>query len=65
MTYFMTLMVRVTFVVGLSYLMTPKDHRVIRDRLDLLYDPKGHDDLCGQFDLVYDAKKSRGHYRSP
>ena len=34
--------------------MTPKGHRVIRGRRDLLYDPKGHGDLCGRFDLVYD-----------
>ena len=40
--------------------MTPKGHRVIRGRRDLLYDPKGHDDLCGWFDLVYDLKRSRG-----
>ena len=41
--------------------MTPKGHRVIRGRRDLLYDPKGHGDLCGLFDLVYDPKRSRGH----
>ena len=40
--------------------MTPKGHRVIRGRRDLLYDPKGHGDLCGRFDLVYDLKRSRG-----
>ena len=28
--------------------MTPKGHRVIRGRRDLLYDPKGHGDLCGR-----------------
>ena len=42
-------------------IMTPKGHRVIRGRRDLLYDPKGHGDLCGRFDLVYDLKRSRGH----
>ena len=40
--------------------MTPKGHRVIRGRSDLLYDPKGHGDFCGQFDLVYDPKKVTG-----
>ena len=57
----MTPKVTVTFVVGLTQFMTPKGHRVIRGRRDLLYDPKGHGDLCGQFDLVYDLKRSRGH----
>ena len=37
--------------------MSPKGHRVIRGRRDLLYDPKGHGDLCGRFDLVYDPQK--------
>ena len=41
--------------------MTPKGHRVIRGRRDLLYDPKSHGDLCGWFNLVYDTKRSRGH----
>ena len=52
--------------------MTPKCHRVIKGRLDLLYDPKGHDELCvslslfmnpkghgairGRRDLLYDPK---------
>ena len=40
--------------------MTPKGHRVIRGRRDLLYDPKGHGDLCGRFDLVYDLRKVTG-----
>ena len=40
--------------------MTPKGHRVIRGRRDLLYDPKGHGDLCGRFDLVYDPKEVTG-----
>ena len=53
--------VTVTFVVGLTYFMTPKGHGVIRGRRDLLYDPKGHGDLCGRFDLVYDPKRSQGH----
>ena len=57
----MTPKVTVTFVVGLTYFMTPKGHGVIRGRRDLLYDPKGHGDLCGRFDLVYDPKRSRGH----
>ena len=39
--------------------MTPKGHRVIRGRRDLLYNPKGQGDLCGQFDLVYDPKGHR------
>ena len=39
--------------------MTPKGHRVIRGRHDLLYDPKGHGDRCGRFDLVYDPKRSQ------
>ena len=41
--------------------MTPKGHRVIRGRRDLLYDPKGHGELSGWFDLVYDPLRSRGH----
>ena len=57
----MTPNVTVTFVVDLTLFMTPKGHRVIRGRRDLLYDPKGHGDLCGRFDLVYDLKRSRGH----
>ena len=57
--------VTVSLEVTVTYFMTPKDHRVIRGRLDLLYDPKGHGELCGQFDLVYDPKRSRGHKRSP
>ena len=60
-TYFMTQKITVTFVVGLTYCMTPKGQRVIRGRRDLHYDPKGHGDLCGRFDLVYDLKRSRGH----
>ena len=52
--------ITVTFVVGSTYLMTPKGHGVIRGGLDLLYDPKGHVDLCGQFDLVYDPQKVKG-----
>ena len=50
-----------SFVVGLTSFMTPKGHRVIRGRRDLLYYPKGHGDLCGLFDLVYDPKRSQGH----
>ena len=57
----MTPKVTVTFVVDLTYFMTPKGHRVIRGRRDLLYDPKGHGDLCGRIDLVYDLKRSQGH----
>ena len=57
----MTPKVTVTFVVGLTYLMTPKGYGVIRGRHDLLYDPKGHGDLCGRFDPVYDPERSRGH----
>ena len=57
----MTLKVIVTFVVGLTYFMTPKGQGVIRGRRDLHYDPEGHGDLCGQFDLVYGPKRSRGH----
>ena len=40
--------------------MTPKGHRVIRGRRDLLYDPKGHGDPCGWFDLVYDPLRVKG-----
>ena len=61
MTYFMTPKVTVTFVVGLTWFMTSKGHRVIRGRHDLLYDPKGHGDLCGRCDLVYDLKRSWDH----
>ena len=50
-----------TFVVGLPVFMTPKVHRVISGRRDLLNDPKGHGDLCGQFDQLYDPIMSRGH----
>ena len=57
----MTPKVTVTFVVGLTYFMTPKGQGVIRGRNDLLYDPKSHGDLFGQFDLVYDPKRSRGY----
>ena len=39
---------------NMTKFMTPKGHRVIRGRRDLLYDPKGHGDICGRFDLVYD-----------
>ena len=39
--------------------MTPKGHRVIRDRRDILYY------LKGRFELVYDPKRSWGHQRSP
>ena len=60
-TYFMNPKVTVTFVVGLTFLMTAKGQGVIRGCRDLLYDPKGHGDLCGRFDLVYDPKRSRGH----
>ena len=51
----------VTVVVGLTYFMTPKGHRVNKSRRDLIYDPKGHGDLCGQFDLIYDLRRLRGH----
>ena len=57
----MTPKVTVAFVVDLTYFTTPKGHRVIRGRRDLLYNPQGHGDLCGRFDLVYDLKRSRGH----
>ena len=36
--------------------MTPKVHRVIKGRRDLLYDPKGHCVLCGGFDPVFTSK---------
>ena len=49
------------FEVGLTKVMTPKGHGVIRGRRDLLHDPKGHGDLGGRFDLVYDPKRSQGH----
>ena len=57
----MTPKVTVTFVVGFTYFMTPKGHRIIRGRRQLLYDPIGHGDLCGRFDLLYDPKMSQGH----
>ena len=75
MTYFMTPKVNLTSdldlgydpkrsrghkEVAMTYFMTPKGHKVIRGRRDLLYDPKGHGDLCGRFDLVYDPKKVTG-----
>ena len=62
MTYFMTPKVKVTFVVGFTLFLTPKGHRVIKGRRDLLYDPKSHGDLCGLFDLhiVNDPKKVTG-----
>ena len=41
--------------------MTPKWHRVIRGRRDLLYDPKGQLDLYLDLDLGYDPKRSQGH----
>ena len=56
----MTPEVTVTFVVGLTYFMTPKGQGVIKGHLDLLCDPKVHADLCGWFDLVYDPKKVTG-----
>ena len=56
MTYFMTHKVTVTFVVGLTYIITPEGHRVTRGHRDLLYDSKGHGDLSGLFVLVYDPK---------
>ena len=56
----MTPKVTVTFVVGLTVIMTPKGHRVIKGRRDLLYDPEGHGDLCGWFDLINDPKRLRG-----
>ena len=59
MTYFMTQMVTVTFVVGFDLVYDPIGHKVIRGRRDLLYDPKGHGDLCGLFDLVYDPNGHR------
>ena len=57
----MTPKVTVTFVVGLTYFMTPKGHRVKSSRRDLLYDPKGHGDLRGRFALVYEPERSQGH----
>ena len=50
----MTPNVTVTFVVGLTYFMTPKGHGVNKGRRDLIYDPKCHGDFCGWFDPVYD-----------
>ena len=57
----MTPNITVTFVVGLTYFMTPKGHGVNKGRRDLIYDPKGHGDLCGQFDIIYDLRRLRGH----
>ena len=48
----MTPKVTVTFVVGLTSIMTPKGQGVIRGRRDLLYDLKGHGDFCGRYGLV-------------
>ena len=61
LTYSMIPTDKVTFVVGLTLFMTPKGHRVIRDRCNLLCDPKGHGDFCVRFDLVYDPKRRQGH----
>ena len=41
----MTPNVTVTFVVGLTYFMTPKGHGVNKGRLDLIYGAKGHGDF--------------------
>ena len=48
---------------NMTLFMTPKGHRVIRGRSDLLYDPKGHGDpkknhgvIRGRRDLLYDPK---------
>ena len=57
----MTPKVTVTFVVSLTYLMTPKGHGVIRCHRDLFYDTKGHGELYGRFDLIYDSKRLQGH----
>ena len=61
MTYFTTPKVTVTFVVGLTKIMTPKGPGVNRGCRDLIYDPKDHKDLCGRLDLVNDPKRSQGH----
>ena len=52
----MTPKITVTFVVSLTLFMTPKGHRFIRSRRDLIYVLIGNGDLCGRFDLVYDPK---------
>ena len=36
--------------------MTPKGHRVLKGRRDLLYDPKCHGDVGCLCELVYDPK---------
>ena len=41
----MTPKVTVTFVVGLTYIITPKGYGVIRRHRDLLYDHKSHGDF--------------------
>ena len=58
-TCFMTPNVKVTFVIGVTYFMDPRYHRVIRGRHDLLLEPKGQYDIWSQFDLVYDRKGHR------
>ena len=60
-TYFMTTKDRVTFVVGLSKIMTQKGHGVKEAAVTSILTPKGQGDLCGRFDQVYDPKQSRGH----
>ena len=57
----MTPKVTLTVLVGLTKFMTPKGHRIIRDRHDLLHDPKSHGDFFGRFDLVHDHKRSQDH----
>ena len=54
----------VIFVVGLTLFITPKGHKVIRGRRDLIYDPKGHCEHCNRYDLIYDPKRSHGLYSS-
>ena len=46
-----------TSTVSLTLFMTPKCHRDLRGRHDLLFDPKGVGYVCGQLDLVYDLKR--------
>ena len=40
--------------------MTPKGHRVIRGRHDILYDQKGHGDLGGAYFMAIRSRVKRG-----
>ena len=65
MTHFMSPKVPVTFVVGLTEIMTRKGQRVIRGRRYQRYDPKGQDNPCSLICIVHDLIMSQSQYRSP